>query len=54
MTIKIDYTSRGNANHTAIRSLVPEWRLECRYCGWGDHNTAWHEQVEQQASGLLK
>lgn len=35
---------------TAIRLTdTRNARVECRWCGWGDHNTAWHERVEQQA-----
>jgi hypothetical protein len=34
----------------AIKSHDPViFQVECRYCGWGDHNTAWHEQQEKEA-----
>jgi hypothetical protein len=49
----IDHTktlAAGAGGGTAIRSTSAQFRLECRYCGWGDHNTTWHEQMEEKAS----
>lgn len=34
---------------TPVRSLSADFRLECAWCGWGDHNTDWHEaEVKRQ------